>query len=142
MWDVRFGIEHKAWSKARWGFKRGSRNAERGILFCANGQQAKQAKLANRLNSKMLGGWGRLRLVFQMTFVAELPLGFAELRRHIPAVVTVHHIIATCTAIARLGVRVGNKCGFKIPPADILKWRGVSPVTGKTHGVGIPKSWA
>jgi len=31
---------------ARRGLKRGSRNAERGILFCANGQKAKPAKLA------------------------------------------------------------------------------------------------
>jgi len=104
--------------------------------------ELKQAKLANRLNSKMVGGRGRLRLVLQMTFVAELPLGFAELRRHIPAVVTVHHLIATGTAIIKLGVRVSDKCGLKIPPADILKWRGVSPVTGQTHDIGIPKSWA
>ena len=64
---------------------------------------------------------GRLNSVFQMTFVTELPLAFAELGRHIPAIVAVHHIIATCTTIAKLGVRVSNKCNFKIPPADILK---------------------
>jgi hypothetical protein len=80
----------------------------------------------NGLNRKMGGGKGqktegRLNLVFQMTFVTELPLGFTELRSHIPAIVAVHNIIATCTAIARSGVRVSNKRGVKIPSADIFK---------------------
>jgi hypothetical protein len=56
-----------------------------------------------------------------MTLVTELPLGFTELHRHIPAIVAVRNIIATCTAIAKSGVRISNKCGFKIPPAHILK---------------------
>jgi len=34
--------------RARRGFKRGGRNAERGILFCAEGQRAKPAKLAQQ----------------------------------------------------------------------------------------------
>jgi hypothetical protein len=48
-------------------------------------------------------------LIFQMAFITELPLGFAEFRRNIPAVVTVHNIIPTYAAIAKLGVRVRHE---------------------------------